>query len=217
MRWGKISAALVSKFKPPFRLINKPRRIFYLAIINKKGDKNMKKIQILFFLGFILFCCENSYSNVCPTNTTGSCCSPGSEPFYLNSTGISNVGYPFDNTDWACSAGSSYHKGDDCYATDWNRYTSPEELPVYPLCPGTVIYKGCLDAWAYGDHIIVQCRDNPNFAFVYAHLKKNSIPVEINGTVEFNTQIGVVGDSYTDCSEHGAGVHLHAALWKNIK
>ncbi|HEX3044989.1 MAG TPA: peptidoglycan DD-metalloendopeptidase family protein [Bacillota bacterium] len=130
--------------------------------------------------------------------------------FSLVEDGTSNLGWPFDNSNYSSSGTSPYHKGCDYYADDWWAHDgSILDDNALAMAPGIVIFAGTTVGWSYGNHVIVQCLDNPRFAYMYAHLA--DMNVTVGDIVGFNTLIGHVGNSGGDFSPH-----LHDALYQKI-
>ena len=131
-------------------------------------------------------------------------------PFVLDANGTSHVGWIFDTSDWTAYNSSPYHIGDDYYADDWvedNGNTGGQNARA--MAPGTVIYAGpSPSGWSYGNQVVVQCSDNSNFAYRYAHLE--DVTVTVGQPVNFTTLLGHVGGT------PGFSPHLHCVLYKNI-
>lgn len=132
--------------------------------------------------------------------------------FILNPTGTSHLGWIFDTDDWTAYSGSSLHIGDDYYADDWFKNDgNTEGQDAYAMAPGIVIYAGpSPSGWSYGNQVVVQCVDDPTFAYRYAHLQ--SVNVSVGEFIGLDTVLGRVGHTGGDF-----GAHLHSVLYKNIQ
>lgn len=144
--------------------------------------------------------------------------------FELNSNGISHVYFPINDSrsNWYVATGSSWHKGSDTYADDWNlKYGLTAGIESSTSCDrdrgaevissfsGKVILADTSgNIGAYGKEVIVQSSQNNGFAMRYSHL--DSVYVSNEEEVSVGTLLGTVGDSGTDCA------HLHLVLYQNL-
>lgn len=124
------------------------------------------------------------------------------EQFALQENGTSSVDWIFDLPDYHIGSYVSPNTGSDHYANSWVFDYSPiERFNVRAMAPGIVIFTGVTQGWDYRKHVIVQCLDNPRFAYLYGRLKDYSVAIgDIVGT---NTLIGQTG-------------FLFNSLYKNI-
>jgi murein DD-endopeptidase MepM/ murein hydrolase activator NlpD len=137
---------------------------------------------------------------------------------------ISPLYMPFeDGTTWTVGGWGSFygdgaHKGNDYYATDWNKgtYSAPEDdygQLVFPVAPGTVLEAkydkniGDGDTTAgYGNYVKIQ--HDAGVTTLYGHL--SSVRVKTGDPVGINTIIGTVGSS-----GNSSGAHLHLSFKVN--
>jgi len=110
--------------------------------------------------------------------------------------------------------------GDDYYAQNWNYGSGYDDLGrnVRSGSAGTVIYARDTGA-GYGKQVIIQARENNDFAVRYTHLDK--IHVARGDSVKVGTLIGTVGASGLPpnrCNAAGGWMCplLHLVVYKNI-
>ncbi|MGE5344212.1 MAG: peptidoglycan DD-metalloendopeptidase family protein [Candidatus Omnitrophota bacterium] len=102
----------------------------------------------------------------------------------------SYLGWIFDSASYRF--GQYNYGGDDYYSYDWTYNTgSITGHSAHAKAPGIVIYTGTCCGYS-GNHVIIQCLDNPRFAYLYSNLQ--DINVAIGDIVGFNTLIGHVGN-----------------------
>ena len=136
----------------------------------------------------------------------------------FNPDGVSSIIWPYAQSTYANPAGwrltqgknskisDSWHYISDYYAQDWGYYECPDSTFFAPFT-GIVIYTGLVSG--YGNHIVIQSLERPDFAFRVAHLHEINV---INGQkVNAGQKIGKVGST-----GNSTGFHAHAVLYKNI-
>jgi|GEM_PF-4171707 len=145
----------------------------------------------------------------------------------FSETGYSRLCWLFDEgkgkTGWRMSGNSPKggpYLGDDYYAHNWNYGSGYDDLGlnVRSGSAGTVIYARDTGE-GYGKQVIIQARENTNFAIRYTHLDK--IHVAMEDSVKVGTLIGTVGDSGLPpnrCNAAGGWIcpQLHLVVYKNI-
>jgi len=111
--------------------------------------------------------------------------------------------------------------GDDYYAQNWNYGSGRDDFgkKVKSGSAGTVTYARDTGK-GYGKQVIIQARENDNFAIRYTHL--DEIHVATGNPVKVGTVIGTVGDSGLPpnrCNAAGGWICplLHVVVYKNIK
>ncbi|WP_133511048.1 M23 family metallopeptidase [Candidatus Thiosymbion oneisti] len=141
--------------------------------------------------------------------------------------GYSRLCWLFDEgkgkTTWHVSGnspGGGPYLGDDYYANNWNYGSGRDDLGlnVKSGSAGTVIYAQDTGE-GYGKQVIIQARENTNFAIRYTHL--DEIRVATGDAVDVGTLIGTVGDSGLPpnrCNAAGGWrcPQLHLVVYKNI-
>jgi murein DD-endopeptidase MepM/ murein hydrolase activator NlpD len=114
-------------------------------------------------------------------------------------TKIIASGYGYRNP--SCGACSSNHKGVD--------FTPGKGEPVYASLDGIISqieHRGGFGLHVYIDHIVVINNQTQYWRTVYAHLQKDSVPLElaVGQIIEAGTIIGLIGNTGTS-----TGPHLH--------
>jgi murein DD-endopeptidase MepM/ murein hydrolase activator NlpD len=129
---------------------------------------------------------------------------------------ISNIMWPFAQgsyaakNNWVITQGAgatgSYHHLSDYYAQDWSRGNCPDSTFFSPFS-GIILYTG-YDS-GYGNHVVIQSTEDPEFAFRVAHL--HEINVSAGQNVEAKQKLGKIGTT-----GYSTGFHAHCVLYKNI-
>lgn len=123
-----------------------------------------------------------------------------------------NYGFDHDN-DLAMDNCQDYRCGQICY--DGHRgtdYGTPLGTPIWTAAPGVVSYvhNGCPDfggrgdgcGGGFGNHVFVEHADGA--VSIYAHMKLDSITVQVNDVVDCAQQVGISASS-----GNSTGPHLH--------
>lgn len=103
-------------------------------------------------------------------------------------------------------APGSWHHSGDYYAQDWGYRNCPDSTFYSPFS-GIVLFSGYSSG--YGNHVVVQSKENPEFAFRVAHL--HEINVSAGQIVKAKQKLGKVGST-----GNSTGFHAHCVLYKNI-
>lgn len=136
--------------------------------------------------------------------------------FDIEKEGISSILWPYAQgtfqspENWRITqdegADGSYHHSGDYYAQDWGYRNCPDSTFYSPFS-GIVLFSGY--SAGYGNHIIVQSKENPEFAFRVAHL--HEINVSAGQIVKAKQKLGKAGST-----GYSTGFHAHCVLYKNI-
>lgn len=103
---------------------------------------------------------------------------------------------------------TGYHTGVDF------EYNTPEEVEIFSLADGEVIYAGRVNGYG-GVVAIKQNISSKDYVVVYGHLDPKSLV--FNGSkVKKDEVIGVLGDAFSDETD-GERRHLHLSLYKGDK
>ncbi len=150
----------------------------------------------------------------------------GAVPPELSTTGTSHLCWfsELDQTEWNTTAGNEPGEGDhfgsDYYALDYNTDTYDADCGTvaYPACAGTVLWAGTTDPGGdpegagdngYGYQVIVQCEDDPEFAFRHSHLE--SFSVAVHAEVGLDDPLGTIGNT-----GNSSACHDHLVVYRNI-
>lgn len=147
---------------------------------------------------------------------------------FVLSNQVSHIHWPFPNTShnfdvgcvpecngWYNCYGSDFHTGGDILAFDYNfgcGSTTGDcgKVTTAPFS-GTVIHEDYHSG--YGNQVIIQSDENPDFAYRVTHLQ--SIANIIEGDhVDVGDYLGYVGD--TGSGANPGFCHAHCVLYKNI-
>jgi len=130
--------------------------------------------------------------------------------------GISSILWPYAQgtfhspENWRITQGEgapgSYHHSGDYYAQDWGYRNCPDSTFYSPFS-GIVLFSGYSSG--YGNHVVVQSKENPEFAFRVAHL--HEINVSAGQIVKAKQKLGKVGST-----GNSTGFHAHCVIYKNI-
>lgn len=139
----------------------------------------------------------------------------------LQADGTSSLLWPFADSwyispiegsnGWTYTSRSIYHLEGDVLAQDWYINgcigLSTCGRPLRAVFDATVLATGGSQD-GYGNQILLQSTDNPDFVLRYAHLERIDLPR--TDTIKAGSIIGTVGDTGNgDC-------HLHIVLYKNM-
>lgn len=136
---------------------------------------------------------------------------------------ISNILWPFakstyyEKNGWYLSRGHGVatHFGSDYYAQDWTINDRKTDSTFFSPFSGIILFAGNRETEpkkGYGNQVVIQSIENPDFAFRVAHLDK--IYVSAGQKVNAQQKVGRVGNSgYT---EGPTGYHAHCVLYENI-
>jgi hypothetical protein len=147
-------------------------------------------------------------------------------PFELSETGTSHLCWfsELEASSWNTTAGNGPGEGDhfgsDYYALDYNTDTFDADCGTlaYPVCAGTVLFAGTTDPNGdpegpgdngYGLQVIVQCADDPEFAFRHSHLE--AVSVASGATVTLDTELGRIGNT-----GNSTACHDHLVVYRNL-
>lgn len=136
--------------------------------------------------------------------------------FDIEKEGISSILWPYAQgtfqspENWRITqnegAPGSWHHSGDYYAQDWGYRNCPDSSFYSPFS-GVVLFSGYSSG--YGNHVVIQSNENPEFAFRVAHL--HEINVSAGQIVKAKQKLGKVGSS-----GNSTGFHAHCVLYKNI-
>jgi hypothetical protein len=128
---------------------------------------------------------------------------PFDESFYIDQ----NVGSHGWNM--ICGPGCGYHKNSDQYALDWSRAGLSACGSVFnaPLS-GIVLFANLGTNAGYGNQVVIQSDQNPDYAFRLAHMQE--VWVGAGDYLEAGEPIGRIGDT------GNGGCHGHLAVYRNI-
>jgi murein DD-endopeptidase MepM/ murein hydrolase activator NlpD len=136
--------------------------------------------------------------------------------FDIEKEGISSILWPYAQgtfqspENWRITQNEgepgSWHHSGDYYAQDWG-YRNCPDATFYSPFSGIVLFSGYSSG--YGNHVVVQSKENPEFAFRVAHL--HEINVSAGQIVKAKQKLGKVGST-----GNSTGFHAHCVLYKNI-